>query len=132
VGEVGAVWTKHANSAAAGSTAPTKLLPFAVPEAKRAAVDRISAHSFFPKIPHQLCQIHYLRDAAKPIVEADRHAGTQLKAQVRGIRLIERALEGRTDESAEAGRSYCLAVRSSLTDDRHPPKEGEQASTISY
>ena len=46
----------------------------------------------FPKIPHQLCQIHYLRDAAKPIVEADRHAATQLKAQVRGIRPIERAL----------------------------------------
>ncbi|HEX3642529.1 MAG TPA: hypothetical protein VHV10_14660 [Ktedonobacteraceae bacterium] len=33
------MWTKRANSAAAGSTAPTKLLPFAVPEAKRAAVD---------------------------------------------------------------------------------------------
>jgi hypothetical protein len=75
----------------------------------------------FPKIPHQLCQIHYLRDAAKPIVEADRHAATQLKAQVRGIRPIERALEGRTDESAEAARDYCLAVRSAITDDGHPP-----------
>lgn len=75
----------------------------------------------FVKIPHQLCQIHYLRDAAKPIVEADRHAGTQLKAQVRGIRPIERALETRTDPPAQAARDYCLAVRSALTDDGHPP-----------
>ena len=82
---------------------------------------RAAVTSVFPKIPHQLCQIHYLRDAAKPIVQADRHAGTQLKAHIRGIRPIERALEARTDESAEAGRSYCLAVRSSLTDERHPP-----------
>jgi hypothetical protein len=82
---------------------------------------RAAVASVFPKIPHQLCQIHYLRDAAKPIVEADRHAATQLKAQVRGIRPIERALEARADPPAVAARSYCLAVRSSLTDDRHPP-----------
>ena len=85
-------------------------------KAIRAAVALVMA-----SIPHQLCQIHYLRDAAKPIVEADRHAGTQLKAQVRGIRPIERALEARTDQSAQAARDYCLAVRSSLTDERHPP-----------
>jgi len=66
---------------------------------------RAAVASVFPKVPHQLCQIHYLRDAAKPIVEADRHAGTQLKAHVRGIRPIERTLEARTDEAAEAGRS---------------------------
>jgi len=44
-----------------------------------------------------------------------------LKAQVRGIRPIERALEARTDQSAQAARDYCLAVRSSLTDERHLP-----------
>src|SRR5262249_1428991 len=27
-----------------------------------------------PEVPHQLCQFHYLRAAAKPISEADRHA----------------------------------------------------------
>jgi hypothetical protein len=82
---------------------------------------RAAVASVFAKVPHQLCQIHYLRDAAKPIVEADRHAATQLKAQVRGIRPIERALEARTDGPAQAARDYCLAVRSSLTDERHPP-----------
>jgi hypothetical protein len=32
----------------------------------------------FPEVPHQLCQYHYLRETAKPIYEADRHAKTEL------------------------------------------------------
>src|SRR6516225_5301032 len=43
-----------------------------------------------PGVPHQLCQFHYLREAAKPISEADRHAKKELKKRVRGIRRIER------------------------------------------
>jgi len=82
---------------------------------------RAAVRVVFPKIPHQLCQIHYVRDAAKPIVQADRHAATQLKAHVRGIRPIERALEACTDEPAQDARDYCLAVRSAITDDGHPP-----------
>ena len=74
-----------------------------------------------PGVPHQLCQFHYLREAARPIFEADRHAKTQLKKQVRGVRPIERALETRDDAEAEAMRGYCLAVRSALTDDGRPP-----------
>ena len=74
-----------------------------------------------PGVPHQLCQFHYLREAAKPIFEADRHAKKELKKRVRGVRPIERSLEGRTDAEAEAARGYCLAVRSALTDDGRPP-----------
>jgi hypothetical protein len=74
-----------------------------------------------PEVPHQLCQFHYLREAAKPIFEADRHAKVQLKKEVRGVRPIERALEGREDEGAAAVRGSCLAVRSALTDDGRPP-----------
>src|SRR4029077_4601261 len=44
-------------------------------------------------VPHQLCHFHYLREAAKPIYEADRHAKKELKKRVRGIRPIERAAE---------------------------------------
>jgi len=72
-------------------------------------------------VPHQLCQFHYLRDAAKPIFEADRHAKAQLKQHVRGVRPIERALERQEGEQAQAMRGYCLAVRSALTDDGWPP-----------
>ena len=74
-----------------------------------------------PGVPHQLCQFHYLREAAKPIFEADRHAKKELKKRVRGVRPIERSLEGQTGMQAEAARSYCLAVRSALTDDGRPP-----------
>src|SRR5579859_6361603 len=78
------------------------------------------AHTL-PGVPHQLCQFHYLREAARPIFEADRHAKKELKKRVRGVRPIERELEGRTDAEAAAARSYCLAVRSALTDDGRPP-----------
>ena len=74
-------------------------------------------------VPHQLCHFHYLREAAKPVYEADRHAKVQLKKKVRGIRPIERKVEGRDDPEAQAIRGYCAAVRSSLTDDGRPPLE---------
>jgi hypothetical protein len=77
--------------------------------------------SALPGVPHQLCQFHYLREAAKEVYEADRHAKKELKKRVRGVRPIERELEGRNDPEAEAVRGYCLAVRSAITDDGHPP-----------
>jgi hypothetical protein len=72
-------------------------------------------------VPHQLCQFHYLKEAAKEVYEADRHAKKELKKRVRGVRPIERALEGREDPEAEAVRGYCLAVRSAITDEGRPP-----------
>jgi hypothetical protein len=77
----------------------------------------------FPGVPHQLCQFHYLREAARPIYDADRHAKKELKKKVRGVRDIERRVEGRTDASAEVIAGYCSAVRSALTDDGRPPLE---------
>jgi hypothetical protein len=72
-------------------------------------------------VPNQLCHFHYLREAALPIYEADRHAKVRLKKKVRAIRPIERKVEGREDDEAEAIRGYCAAVRSALTDDGRPP-----------
>jgi hypothetical protein len=76
-----------------------------------------------PGVPHQLCQFHYLREAARPIYEADRHAKKELKKKVRQVRGIERSVEGRSDPEAAAIRGYCSAVRSALTDDGRPPLE---------
>src|SRR5258706_15737067 len=87
---------------------------------------RKAVASALPGIPHQLCHFHYLREAAKPIAAADLHAKKELKKQVRGGRPIERALEKRTDEEAEAIRGYCLAVRSALTDDRRTPLDADR------
>ncbi|OWK40377.1 Transposase [Fimbriiglobus ruber] len=75
----------------------------------------------FPDVPYQLCQFHYLREATRPIYEADRHAKKELKKTVRGVRGIERQAEGRSDPVAEVIRGYCSAVRSALTDDGRPP-----------
>src|SRR3954451_18860714 len=73
-------------------------------------------------VPHQLCQFHYLREAARPISEADRHAKKELKKRVRGIRRIERRAEADPeDEEADIVRGYCAAVRAALTDDGLPP-----------
>jgi hypothetical protein len=72
-------------------------------------------------VPHQLCHFHYLREAAKPIYEADRHAKKELKKRVRGVRPIERQVEGQSDPAAAVIRGYCSAVRSALTDDGRPP-----------
>ncbi len=82
---------------------------------------RNAVRTALPEVPHQLCQFHYLREAAKPIFEADRHAKVLLKKEVRGVRPLERALVGRDDAAATAMRGYCLAVRSALTDDGRPP-----------
>lgn len=74
-----------------------------------------------PAATHQLCHFHYLREAARPIYEADRHAKKELKKRVRGIRKIERKVEGEADEESEIVRGHCAAVRSALTDDGRPP-----------
>ena len=79
-----------------------------------------------PGVPHQLCHFHYLREAAQPIYEADRHAKKELKKRVRGIRPIERQAEKalemeEDDEEAEIVRCSCAAVRAALTDDGRPP-----------
>jgi hypothetical protein len=67
-----------------------------------------------PGVPHQLCQFHYLREAAQPLYEADRAAKKELKREVRGVAAIERSLGERTDGEAAVVRDYCLAVRGAL------------------
>jgi hypothetical protein len=82
----------------------------------RRAVERA-----LPGVPHQLCHFHFLREAALPVFEADRHAKVELKKQVRGVRPIERAVEGRDDAEAAVVQGYCAAVRSAITDDGRAP-----------
>jgi hypothetical protein len=77
----------------------------------------------FPGVPHQLCHCHFLREAARPVGEADRHANKELKKKVRTVRGAERRTGGRTDPGAGVIRGYCSAVRRALTDDGRPPPE---------
>jgi hypothetical protein len=104
----------------------------------------------FPGVPHRYCANHFLRDAAKPMLEADSHAKVQMRRKVRGLRKIERRMleecaESRTapvqdapaqqpvaeseprqaSETAQVVLDYCAAVRGVLNDDQggplHPP-----------
>ena len=60
-----------------------------------------------PGVPHGLCHFHYLREAAKPIYEADRHAKKKLKKHIRGVRAIERSIKQSNDSTHETIRDYC-------------------------
>ena len=46
----------------------------------------------FPGVPHRYCANHFLRDLAKPVLEADSHAKVQMREKVRGLRGIEQAV----------------------------------------
>lgn len=46
----------------------------------------------FPGVPHRYCANHFLRDLAKPVLDADSHAKVQMRSKVRGLRKVERSL----------------------------------------
>src|SRR5262249_40506602 len=54
----------------------------------------------FPGVPHRYCANHFLRDLAKPVLEADSHAKVQMRRKVRGLRGIERSVLKRRRASA--------------------------------
>ena len=66
----------------------------------------------FPGVPHRYCANHFLRDVAKPMLEADSRAKVKMRRTIRGLRTLERAvlvgrhlaLPSRSDEAQlEAG-----------------------------
>ena len=104
----------------------------------------------FPDVPHRYCDNHFLRDLARPVLEADCHAKVQMRKKVRGLRAIERAvLQRQKAETTEAPTpdapvtataaanssaavvdpadpvvlDYCAAVRGILNDDQGGPLE---------
>lgn len=104
----------------------------------------------FPDVPHRYCDNHFLRDLAKPVLEADSHAKVRMRKEVRGLRTIEPAALRRRKVQAEDGAApgptpvpaadpatapppaaadlagsvvldYCVAVRGILNDDQGGP-----------
>lgn len=57
----------------------------------------------FPDVPHRYCENHFLRDIAKPVLEADSHAKVQMRKKVRGLRKIEQAVLGQQPVQAAPG-----------------------------
>ena len=56
---------------------------------------RNAVESALPDIPHQLCHFHYLREAAKPIFDADLHAKKELKNRYVGCVQLNGPWKGR-------------------------------------
>jgi hypothetical protein len=99
----------------------------------------------FPGVPHRSCANHFLRDLARPVLEADSHAKVRMRKKVRGLRGIERSVLERRQEAAPEGSpaahkvedtarddpagdvvvEYCAAVRGIVNNDQggplHPP-----------
>jgi hypothetical protein len=99
----------------------------------------------FPGVPHRYCSNHFLRDLAKPLLEADSHTKVHMRKKVRDLRVIEREVlseaapgqaapgEAAPGEAAPGEAApdvvleYCAAVRGILSDNQggplHPPGE---------
>jgi hypothetical protein len=66
----------------------------------------------FPDVPHRYCANHFLRDAAKPVLEADSQAKVQMRRKVRGLRDIERRiLAERTEQEMTAATDVQPAAK---------------------
>jgi hypothetical protein len=89
----------------------------------------------FPDVPHRYCDNHFLRDVAKPILEADSHAKVRMRKKVRGLRKIEQAvLKRQGDEELKpvaAGVPEApTTVKAGPTDTPPPAPELDSAGTV--
>jgi hypothetical protein len=82
----------------------------------------------FPDVPHRYCANHFLRDLAKPMLDADSQAKVRMRKKVRGLRDVERQVlteQAAAPADAAAGSDvvldYCSAVRGILNDDQGGP-----------
>src|SRR4051794_17746342 len=78
----------------------------------------------FPGVPHRYCANHFLRDVAKPMLEADSHAKVQMRKRVRGLRDIERGVLGQRREIASKGAGLQEVASTAAT----PPGPTRSAS----
>ena len=87
----------------------------------------------FPDVPHRYCDNHFLRDVAKPILEADSHAKVQMRKKVRGLRKIEQAVLKRPGAGASEPAGDDLASATMTEDEtvtNPAASSGDPASTV--
>ena len=88
--------------------------------------------SAFPGVPHRYGSNHFLRELAKPTLEADSHAKVPMRKKVRGLRGSERqvrrvrpvdpeAAAAAPDPAGQVVRDYCGAVPGIRNDDQGGP-----------
>jgi len=89
----------------------------------------------FPDVPHRYCDNHFLRDVAKPVLEADSHAKVQMRKKVRGLRKIEQAVlerqgEGELKPRAEGNHEAPTRVGARPADTSPPAPDADSADTV--
>ena len=85
----------------------------------------------FPGVPHRYCVNHFLRDLAKPMLEADSHAKVKMRRTVRGWRTIEReVLQQRRPIATEAPAGEPPAVVPAATTPGPQPPANQLAKDI--
>ncbi|GAF82516.1 unnamed protein product, partial [marine sediment metagenome] len=83
----------------------------------------------FPGVAHRYCKNHFMRDVAKPVLEADSASKMQLRRRVRGLRTIEREIlerhssedEETVDAAEDVVLDYCSAIRGILNSNQGSP-----------
>jgi hypothetical protein len=101
----------------------------AVSDAQESLCQAIAA--LWPKVPHQLCQFHYLREASRPMYEVDRHLRKEIrKAIQQPVRATRDQLERHAAVTEPAAREaaqlavlsdYALAIQTALTVEGQQP-----------
>jgi hypothetical protein len=91
----------------------------------------------FPGVPHRYCQDHFLRDVAKPVLEADSHTKVQMRKKVRGLRKIEQAVLKRrgiagSEEAAGADAAATMAVVIEPVESAASPADPAGAVVLDY
>jgi len=80
----------------------------------------------FPDVPHRYCDNHFLRDLARPVLEADSHAKVQMRRKVRGLRTIEHAVLQRQ----KAGTKDDLTPKTPEASGTAPPATANQSPAV--
>jgi hypothetical protein len=91
----------------------------------------------FPGVPHRYCDNHFLRDVAKPVLEADSHAKVQMRRKVRGLRTIEQAVLKRQraaveDNPATTDPEATVTVTAQLASPGPPPADSACDVVLDY
>jgi len=117
--------------AKAWATSLNKTVSLWISDKQDAFVKGIAAE--FPDVPHRYCENHFLRDLAKPVLDADSHAKVQMRRKVRGLRKIEQAVlkNQKTEESAGLAEDDPTATMTVLVGQANPPSpQADSASAV--
>jgi len=81
----------------------------------------------FPEVPHRYCDNHFLRDVAKPVLEADSHAKVQMRKKVRGLRGIEQTVLKERNHTTEVEEQSQTLPHSSVVIEETNPENASLA-----